>query len=280
MSLPQLALGHGVGLRHTHYGAYLEGGVKVDWLEATTENFMAQGGRPMSALEAARRDHPVALHGVSLSLGGLDPLSPELLGTLKTLGARIEPVWVSDHLCWGTWRGQYAHDLLPLPFTEEALAHVAGRVAQVQEALGRQILVENVSSYVQLADSALTEWAFLAELCRRTDCGVLLDVNNVFVSAHNHGFAARDFLAGIPVDRVGYFHLAGHQDHGAVLLDTHDGPVCDGVWSLYEDAVRRFGAVSTLIEWDAEIPALPRLLEEAEASREASLRANAAGGTP
>jgi uncharacterized protein len=267
MGLPIQKLGFGVGLRHTHYASFLEGGVKVDWLEATTENFMSAGGRPLAVIDAARREHPVALHGVALSLGAVDPLNPELLAAMKRLCDRVQPAWISDHLCWGTASGKYAHDLLPLPFTEEALANVVARVKQVQDALGRQILVENVSSYVQFADSAIPEWQFLAELARSADCGILLDVNNIYVSSVNHGFDAREFLLGVPRERVAYFHLAGHSNHGAYLLDTHDAPVPDPVWKLYREAALRFTAASTLIEWDANIPELPRLLEEAEHAR-------------
>ena len=273
MAIHSLPLGHGVGLRTPHYGDWLAGGAQVDWLEATTENFLQDGGRPLAVLEAVRRDRQVALHGVSLSLGAVDPLNDTLLEKLKALDRRFQPAWISDHLCWGSLRGRYAHDLLPLPFTEEALDVVVARVKTVQEKLGRQILVENVSSYVQYADSALTEWEFLSELAQRADCGVLLDVNNIFVSSVNHGFDARASLAGIPADRVGYFHLAGHKDCGTHLLDTHDAPVPDPVWSLYQDAVRRFGPLATLIEWDEHIPELPRLLEEAERSRRYAQRA-------
>lgn len=267
MALTKHDLGHGVGLRHTHYGQFLAGGVQVDWLEATTENFLGEGGRPLAVLEAARRDHPIALHGVSLSLGATDALSPLLLDKLAALSSRIAPAYVSDHLCWGSRGGAYVHDLLPLPYTEEALAHVVARVEQVQARLQRQILVENVSSYVQFAASAMPEWEFLAEVARRADCGILLDVNNVYVSAVNHGFDAKQFLAGIPEDRVGYFHLAGHTDHGTHLLDTHDHPVPEPVWALYEEAVRRFGKTPSLVEWDDHIPELPRLLAEAETTR-------------
>ena len=267
MALTKHDLGHGVGLRHPHYATFLQGGVAVDWLEATTENFLGDGGRPLAVLEAARRDHPVALHGVSLSLGATDALSPLLLDKLVALNARVQPAYVSDHLCWGSYRGAYAHDLLPLPYTEEALCHAVARVEQVQARLQRQILVENVSSYVQFVDSAMPEWEFLAELARRADCGILLDVNNIYVSAVNHGFDAQRFLSGIPVDRVGYFHLAGHTDHGTHLLDTHDHPVPEPVWALYEDAVRRFGKTPSLVEWDDHIPELPRLLAEAETTR-------------
>jgi uncharacterized protein len=273
MAFSATQLGHGVGLRHPHYAQWLSGGVKADWLEATTENFMSPGGRPLAVLDAVRGEHPVALHGVSLSLGGSDPLSDELLGTIARLCERVDPAYVSDHLCWGTLNGRYAHDLLPLPFTEEALALVTARVKRVQDFLGRQILVENVSSYVQFQSSALSEWDFLAELAGRADCGILLDINNIYVSSVNHGFDPRAFLAAIPGERIGYLHLAGHSDHGAYLLDTHDAPVPDPVWALYEDAVRRFGAVSTLVEWDDKIPELPRLLEEAERTRAAEARA-------
>ncbi|MBS2026850.1 MAG: DUF692 domain-containing protein [Deltaproteobacteria bacterium] len=273
MALQSQPLGHGVGLRSVHYGEWLAGGPQVDWLEATTENFLQDGGRPLAVLEAVRRDRPIALHGVSLSLGASDPLNDALVKKLQALDERFQPAWISDHLCWGSLRGRYAHDLLPLPFTEEALDVVVARVKAVQEKLGRQILVENVSSYVQYAASALTEWEFLAELAQRADCGVLLDVNNIFVSSVNHGFDARAFLDGIPADRVGYFHLAGHKDCGTHLLDTHDAPVPDPVWALYQDAVRRFGPLATLIEWDEHVPELPRLLEEAERARRHAQRA-------
>jgi uncharacterized protein (UPF0276 family) len=210
---------------------------------------------------------PVALHGVSLSLGSTDPLRESYLAELAALAARVDPAWISDHLCWGSSGGHYAHDLLPLPYTEEALTHVAARIARVQDRLGRQILIENVSSYLTYVGSAVPEWEFLAEVARRADCGILLDVNNVYVSARNHGFDPLEYLAGIPVERVGQLHLAGHSDHGTHLLDTHDAPVCDDVWDLYRVALRRFGRVSTLVEWDEHIPELPTLLAEAERAR-------------
>jgi uncharacterized protein len=265
LSLP--SLGHGIGLRTQHFAEFLAGGVGVDWVEATSENFFGPGGRPRAVLEKARGEMPVVLHGVSLSIGGPDPLDRQHLRSLRELATRVEPAWVSDHLCWGTHRGRYLHDLLPLPFTEESLGHVVERVGVVQDVLGRQILLENVSSYLTFSASTLSEWDFLAEVARRADCGILLDVNNIYVSARNHGFEPRDYLAGIPVDRVAQFHLAGHSDHGTHLLDTHDHPVADPVWELYREAVRRFGDVSTLIEWDDHIPPLERLIEESERAR-------------
>ncbi|HZA49815.1 MAG TPA: DUF692 domain-containing protein [Myxococcaceae bacterium] len=262
MSFSRKSLGHGVGLRTKHFGDYLAAPPPVDWLEAISENFMAPGGRPIAVLETVRRDVPVVLHGVSLSIGSVDPLSERYLDDLTALVRRIEPPWISDHLCWGTHGGRYVHDLWPLPYTEEALAHVVARVERVQERLRRQILLENVSSYVGFKDSTMTEWHFLAEVARRADCGILLDINNVYVSARNHGFDAFEYLAGIPPDRVGQFHLAGHSNKGRYLLDAHDHPVPDPVWQLYRAAVHRFGPVSTLIEWDDAIPSLERLVDE------------------
>lgn len=269
-------IGHGIGLRPPHFEAVLQDATGIDWVEVITENFMVAGGNPRAVLRQIRARMPVVLHGVSLSLGSVDPLDIAYLDRLATLAREIEPAWISDHLCWSSFGGHTAHDLWPLPFTEEALAHVVTRVAAVQERLGRRILVENVSSYLQFVDSALTEWEFLAELCARTDCGVLLDVNNVFVSAHNHGFSARSFVEGIPVGRVGQIHLAGHRDDGTHLLDTHDHPVCDGVWDLYQTAVARFGDVPTVIERDDAIPPLADLV--AESRKAAAIAAQGASG--
>jgi len=260
-------LGHGVGLRTTHFPRVLDGTARVDWFEAVSENFMIDGGRPLAVLERARASGPVVLHGVSLSLGSTDPLSERYLRSLRALVDRIAPSWVSDHLCWGSVGGHYAHDLLPLPYTEEALAHVVQRVERIQERLGRQILVENVSSYLTYVQSAMPEWEFLSEVARRSDCGILLDVNNVYVSATNHGFDPWQYIAAVPADRVGQIHLAGHSDHGTHLLDTHDAPVRAEVWSLYRATLERLGHVSTLIEWDEHIPTWPELLAEAERAR-------------
>jgi len=260
-------LGHGIGLRTKHFPELLEQGRRADWFEVITENFLHVGGRPRAVLEAVRADRPVVLHGVSLSIGSVDPLNEEYLRDVRELADAVEPAWVSDHLCWGTFGRHNAHDLLPMPFTEEALSHVVSRVVEVQERLGRRILLENVSSYLSYAASTISEWDFLAEVARRADCLILLDVNNVYVSATNQGFDALTFLHGIPLDRVAQMHLAGHQDLGTHLLDTHDAPVPDPVWALYRDAVRRFGRVSTLVEWDDRIPPLDEVLAEAEKAR-------------
>lgn len=280
ISIP--ALGHGIGLRTAHYAEVLETNPPVDWFEVISDNFMVPGGNPRRVLRAVRERWPVVLHGVSLSLGSTDPLDARYLDDLAALAREIEPAVVSDHLCWGSHGGAYAHDLLPLPFTKEALAHVAERVLRVQDRLQRQILVENVSSYVAFTQSTMTEWEFLAGLAARTDCGLLLDVNNVFVSAHNHGFDARAFIDAIPVGRVGQFHLAGHSRLGELLLDTHDHPVRDEVWELYRHAVTRFGAVPTLVEWDDKLPPLARVVEESLRAKAiaAEARPDATGARP
>jgi uncharacterized protein (UPF0276 family) len=261
-SLP--ALGYGVGLRPQHYGYVVERRPEVDWFEIISENFMVPGGRPLHVLERVRADYPVAMHGVSLSIGSCDPLNGEYLYQLKALADRVQPAWISDHLCWTGVGGRNLHDLLPLPYTEEAVGHVVERVCRVQDFLGRTILLENVSSYLSFCESQMREWEFLAAVAEAADCGILLDVNNVFVSAFNHGFAAEDYLAGVPRERVLQFHLAGHSDHGRYLLDTHDHPVREEVWELYAAAVRHCGPLSTLIEWDDDIPEFERLQAEAE----------------
>ncbi|MGH7785314.1 MAG: MNIO family bufferin maturase [Candidatus Binatia bacterium] len=261
------ALGFGVGLRPVHYGHVLEARPAVDWFEVISENFLVPGGRPLHVLERVRADYPLVLHGVSLSIGSTDPLDRQYLRQLAALAQRVEPAWISDHLCWSGVGGHSLHDLLPLPYTEEALAHVVERVRQVQDALNRRIVLENVSSYMSFCDSTLSEWEFVTAVAEQADCALLLDVNNVFVSAVNHGFDPAAYLAAIPVGRVAQFHLAGHSDHGTHLLDTHDHPVRDDVWRLFAAAVQRFGVVATLIEWDDHIPPFPRLLAEAERAR-------------
>ncbi|HYR96404.1 MAG TPA: DUF692 domain-containing protein [Candidatus Binatus sp.] len=262
-------LGHGIGLRSRHFPRVLDGTARVDWFEAISENFMIRGGRPLRVLERARAEAPLVLHGVSLSLGSTDALHDRYLAELRDLIARFDPAWVSDHLCWGSFAGHYAHDLLPLPYTEEALALVVARVGEVQERLGRRILIENVSSYLEFTHSTMSEWEFLSEVAGRADCGILLDVNNVHVSAVNHGFSAEEYLDHLPPARIGQIHLAGHSDHGTHLLDTHDAPVVPAVWRLYRRALARFGRVSTLVEWDDRIPELEEVLAEAERSRAA-----------
>jgi uncharacterized protein (UPF0276 family) len=262
-------LGVGVGLRPAHQQEILargaRGELRVDWFEALSENYMVAGGRPLRVLDAVRDLVPVALHGVSLNLGSADPLDRNYLDALAALAQRCQAAWVSDHLCWTGVDAHQLHDLLPLPFTEEAIALVAQRIAHVQERLGRRIAIENVSSYVAFRADAMPEWEFLAAVAREADCGILLDVNNVFVSAHNHGFDARAYLDAIPAERVFQIHLAVHSEADGLLIDTHDHPVRDEVWRLYEHALARLGPVSTLIEWDDRIPAWDEL--EAEALR-------------
>lgn len=258
-------LGHGVGLRREHFDRVLSEPTGVDWLEVISENYMVKGGRPLHVLEQVRSDYPLVLHGVSLSIGSTDPLDLRYLEQLRELAARIEPAWVSDHLCWTSAGGHNAHDLLPLPYTEETLEHVVSRLAAVQDYLGRRIALENPSTYLCFRDSSIPEWEFLAEVAERADCGILLDVNNVFVSAVNHGFDPHKYLAAIPTERVWQIHLAGHSDRGTHLLDTHSRRVCDEVWGLYRFATRRIGAVASLVEWDEEIPDWDTL--ESESSR-------------
>jgi uncharacterized protein (UPF0276 family) len=266
-------LGHGVGLRSEHYQDVLARQPEVDWFEVICENFMVPGGNPRRVLRAVRERYPVVMHGVSLSIGSTDPLDQRYLDALAALANEVEPAWVSDHLCWGSVDGIVAHDLLPLPYTEEALAHVVGRVQQVQDHLGRRILLENVSSYLAFRHSAMPEWQFLAEVARRADCGILLDLNNVFVSAHNHRFDPADYLVGLPAERVGQIHLAGHSRRGRLLIDTHDHPVPGAVWDLYRQATALLGPRSTLIEWDAQLPGLDRLVQENTRARQAQAQA-------
>ncbi|MEO8009941.1 MAG: DUF692 domain-containing protein [Betaproteobacteria bacterium] len=261
-------LGFGLGLRTDHYESILESRPRVDWFEALTENYLVPGGKPLVFLDRIRADYPIVLHGVSLSIGSSDPLDRDYLKALVRLAQRVEPAWVSDHLCWTGVAGKNLHDLFPIPYTEEALEHVATRVRQVQDFLGRQILLENVSSYVTYRGSEMSEWDFLSEIARRADCHVLLDVNNIYVSAFNHGFDAIEFLNGIPVERVRQIHLAGHSNCGTHIIDTHDADIIDPVWDLYATAVRRFGDVSTMIERDDHIPPLADLVTELGRARE------------
>jgi hypothetical protein len=260
-------LGYGLGLRPDHYQDIVGDWPAVDWFEILTENYMVDGGKPLHYVERVRSRYPVVMHGVSLSIGSCDPIDRVYLQRLKSLAERIEPQWISDHLCWTGMAGKNLHDLLPLPYTEEALMHVADRVKQVQDFLGRQILLENVSSYVSYADSALSEWEFLRAVAEQADCLILLDINNVYVSSCNHEFDARSYLEGIPSERVYQFHLAGHSYHSNLTIDTHDAAVTDPVWRLYADAVHRFGRVSTMIERDGNIPPLAQLLDELELAR-------------
>ncbi len=268
-------LGFGLGLRPVHYTAILESPPAVDWFEVITENYLVGGGRPLDFLDRVRARYPVVMHGVSMSIGSTAPLDEEYLARVRELAIRCEPEWISDHLCWTGIGGQNLHDLMPLPYTEEAIAHVASRVEQVQDRIGRSLVLENVSSYVSYTSSAMTEWEFLTQLTQRTGCGLLLDVNNVYVSGRNHGFDPHDFLDGVPLKAVRQFHLAGHQDHGTHCIDTHDAPVRPEVWDLYAHAVRRFGTISTLLERDDAIPPLAELVTELGQARAVALAAAA-----
>ena len=270
--LTQPSLGFGLGLRVDHYEEILRDAPAVDWFEALTENYLVPGGKPLHYLTRVRERYPLALHGVSLSIGSTAPLDRGYLEQLKALASRIEPAWVSDHLCWTGVASRNTHDLLPLPYTEEALRHIIARVRTVQDILGRRILLENVSSYVAFRDSALSEWQFLAEVARGADCLLLLDVNNIYVSSVNHEFDPHEYLAGIPPERVQQIHLAGHENHGDYLIDTHDHPVPDPVWQLYAAALARLGPVATMIERDDRIPPLAQLVAELDEARAIAAR--------
>ena len=259
--------GFGLGLRKPHYADFIDGHVPVDFVEVISENFMVDGGQPRRILRDVRDLFPVALHGVSMSIGSADGLDADYLSRLRTLIDEIEPLFVSDHLCWTRIEGFNSHDLLPLPYTEEALDLVCANVTRAQERIGRTMLVENPSSYIAFDGADMTEWEFLDALCRRTGCGLLLDVNNIFVSAQNHGFDALAYIDGVPADRVRQVHLAGHTVGEAMLIDTHDQPVCASVWDLYARLMPRLGPVATMIERDDAIPPLVDLLAELDVAR-------------
>ncbi|MGO9428324.1 MNIO family bufferin maturase [Rhodoblastus sp.] len=261
------SLGFGLGLRPVYYQEILEKKPRVDWFEVISENYMTPGGRPLAILERIRADYPIVMHGVSLSLASTDPLDLGYLRALKRLADRFQPEWISDHLCWTGVHGVNLHDLLPIPYTFEALAHVVERIKRIQDFLGRRIAIENVSSYVAFAESEMNEWSFIREMAERSDCWLLLDVNNVFVSGFNHDFDEAEFIDAIPVERVVQFHLAGHTEHVTHKIDTHDQPICEKVWSLYERACRRFGRISTMIERDDNFPAFEELLAELDRAR-------------
>ncbi len=265
--LLQAPLGFGLGLRIPHYETILESRPAVDWFEVLSENYMVPGGKPRHYLDRIRAHYPIVMHGVSLSIGSSDPLNRDYLKQLKTLADQIEPRWISDHLCWTGVDSTNLHDLMPLPYTEEALRHVVDRVSAVQDILGRRLLLENVSSYVTYKNSAMSEWDFLREVAQRADSLLLLDINNIYVSSYNHGFDPVEYIDAIPMNRVQQFHLAGHRNQGGCIIDTHDEPVIDRVWELYAHAVRRFGPVSTMIERDDNIPPLDELLAELDRAR-------------
>ena len=255
--------GAGVGLRSQHYRHILEQLPTIPWFEALSENYFGDGGQPLHYLEQVRSHYPVTLHGVGMSLGSTDPLDYTYLGKLKTLAERIEPAWISDHLAWIAADGRYVHDLLPLPYTSAALDHVSERLLQVQDFLGRPLLVENPSSYMTFVESDISEWEFLSTLTARTDCLLLLDVNNVYVSAKNHGFEPTDYIESLPVGAVREIHLAGYEEQQGYLFDTHGQQVHPPVWDLYRHALKRLGPVPTLIEWDTDVPEFEVLAGEA-----------------
>lgn len=258
----------GIGLRPQHYRDVLETTPAIGWLEVHSENYFGKGGAPVHYLEKIREDYPISLHGVGMSLGSVDTLDGQHLVQLKGLMARIEPGLVSEHLSWSSFGGDYLNDLAPLPYTEGVLGHLANRISQVQAVIGQQLLVENPSSYLEYEHSTYQEQDFLNELSRRTGCGILLDINNVYVSCQNHGWNALGYLQGIAADRVGEIHLAGHTVNRVagkeILIDTHNQPVCAAVWALYQTALQLYGSRPTLIEWDTDLPALSTLIDEAK----------------
>ena len=259
--------GFGLGLRTQHYNDFIAEPQPVDWLEVISDNYMVDGGKPLAMLDQIRANYPMVMHGVSMSIGSVNGLDKEYLRKLKLLEQRVEPMWVSDHLCWSGVHGRNLHDLLPLPYTEEALQVVKRNVEQAQEVLQRPMVLENVSSYVEYEMSEMTEWEFLAEVVKATGCKLLLDINNIYVSAFNHNFSPTSFIEGVPIDSVAQFHLAGHLNKGDHLVDTHDHPVCDDVWDLYRQALLHFGYVPTMIERDDNIPSLAELIAELDVAR-------------
>lgn len=269
-------LGVGIGLRPVHFGAILSQSPAVEWFEVLSENYLDTGGRPLYVLDRVAERYPVALHGVSMSIGSTDPLDVVYLRKLKALADRVRAHWVSDHLCWTGVMGRNTHDLLPMPYTEASLRHVERRVQQASEILERPLVLENPSSYVEFAASTMTEWDFLARLAEEADCGLLLDVNNVYVSAFNHSFDARTYIDAIPPDRVVQYHLAGHTHKGTHIIDTHSDHAVPEVWELYRRAWQRTGPVATLYEWDEDIPALEVVVAEAQKARAYQLETEAA----
>jgi hypothetical protein len=267
MSIESSSLGYGLGLRTPYYQAILEQRPAVDWFEVISENYLVEGGKPLYYLDAIGEHYPLVMHGVSLSIGGPHALDRNYLRRLKLLAQRVQPQWISDHLCWSRGSAHQLHDLLPLPYTEESLQYIATRVRQVQDVLERPLVLENVSSYLRSADDQFSEWQFLAALSELSGCELLLDVNNVYVSARNHGFEPWDFISGLPAQRIRQLHLAGHSDYGSYLIDTHDQPVSDPVWQLYQRTLRYLGPVATLLERDDYYPPLEDLLGELEQAR-------------
>ncbi len=261
-------LGFGLGLRPPHYPEILGGDPPIDWFEILSENYMVPGGQPMRILDEINEKYPLVMHGVSMSIGSTSPLDMDYLRDLKKLAKRVQPKWISDHICWTGVHGLNMHDLLPLPMTQETLDHLVERIGQVQDFLGQRIAFENASTYVTFTDDEMTEWDFINEMAKQADCLLLLDINNIYVSSFNHGFDPHTYIDAINPDRVVQFHLAGHQNNGTHIVDTHDHPIIKDVWSLFGRAIKRFGPVSTMIERDDNIPPLGELLEELEMARQ------------
>ncbi len=272
--------GFGLGLRTQHYGDFLASRQNLDWLEIITENFLVEGGKPLHMLDRMRQDYPVAMHGVAMSIGAAQGVDLAYLKKVKALADRIEPLWVSDHLCWIGPGPEQLHDLYPLPYTDEAARHVITQIQRAQDVLQRRLVIENVSSYIDFAGNSASEWQFLSHIANSADCLLLVDVNNIYVSSVNHGFDPLDYLDALPIDRVQQIHLAGHSDHGSYIVDTHDHPVAAPVWSLYAQACQRFGMVATMIERDDNIPALAELIEELGIARGIASQSLAAGSSP
>jgi len=256
-------LGFGLGLRSEHYQDVIEQQPKdIDWFEIISENYMIDGGKPLYFIDKIRQDYPMVMHGVSMSIGSTDALNMDYLKQLKALIERVEPEWFSDHLCWTGVDHKNMHDLLPLPYTEAAVNHIADRISQVQDFMGRQMLIENLSSYITYTSDAMTEWEFISAVCEKADCNILLDVNNIYVSSYNHHFDPMDYLQGVPAERVWQHHLAGHENNGNLIIETHDHPIINPVWELYEKTAELMGPVSTMIERDGNIPALSEVIDE------------------
>lgn len=260
-------LGFGLGLRTEHYDDVINLKPDVDWFEIITENYLIDGGKPLYFLDKVRENYPIVMHGVSLSIGSTDPLDWDYLKQVKTLAKRVEPAWISDHLCWTGVKGLNMHDLLPIPYTKEAISHIAARIREIQDFLGRQILIENVSSYLTYTESEMTEWEFISAIANEADCFILLDVNNIYVSSVNHEFNPLDYINAISPQHVVQIHLAGHSNEGNYIIDTHDAPIIQPVWDLYAATIARFGQVSTIIERDDNIPPIEILLAELNQAR-------------
>lgn len=264
-------LGFGLGLRVDHYETILAEKPAIDWFEIITENYLVPGGKPLYYLDKIRESYPMVMHGVSLSIGSSDPLDLDYLSQVKQLINRVEPKWISDHLCFTGVNHKNLHDLLPLPYTEAMIKHIASRIQQTQEFLGRQILIENVSSYIAYQQSEMTEWEFISEISKRADCHILFDVNNVYVSSVNHEFNPMDYISAMPTDRLYQIHLAGHLNMGDYIVDTHDHDITDPVWHLYRETLTKHGMISTMIERDDHIPPLSDLIKELDVARQIAL---------